>query len=336
MYTRIIAIVLALAFTVAGFLWTSDQAWQRHEMRRSLSEWAGVVERETLFNWDMSGPDQIVLNGVRDIDNLSFADGALSGDVTKRFGFVSLNMAGRIINTRRYYHLRARIHTSDDTELLLFHAEAGSDTEISSPPIPLVSGWQELNLDLNSLEWSLQHYGPDGKRLSSTPSRWGGATRTANMLRIHPARDAGIAFQIDWLRIDREPVPDARYSDIADAQGRYSPHPGDLLKTSQDWLLMMPTGVRTPEWRLWFRDHVRTRTPDAILFPQTPVVSDLSAAPEAARLYPPTISPEIRMRHRLMTASFVFLCAIWLVFGRGQPPRARAASELLIATSTLR
>lgn len=332
MYTKIIAIILALALTIAGFLWISVESWQHHEMQRSLSEWAGVAEDESLFNWDMSGLDQIVLNGARDIDGLSIVDGALSGEVAKPFGFVSLNMAGRIVNTRRYHRLRTRIQASRETQLFLFHQEAGNNSwDIGSEGIALHAGWQELDLDLDELGWSLYQYGPDGKRLSSTPSRWGGATRSAKMLRLHPGRFPGTGFRIDWIRIDRVPLPDARYNDIAAEGGSYTPHAADLLKTSQDWLLTMPAGLRTPEWQLWFRDHVRTRTPDAILFPRAPEISDLAGTPEPARLSPSAADPEARLRNRLMTAAFVFLCAIWLVIGRGQPPRARAAGDLLIA-----
>lgn len=332
MYTRIIAIVLALAFTVAGFLWMTVESWQRHEMQRSLSEWTGVVENESLFSWDMSGLDQIVLNGARDIDKLSIVDGALSGEVAKRFGFISLNMAGRIVNARRYHRLRARIQASQETELLLFHREAGSDSEIGSQPIHLGSGWQELDLDLNNLEWSLYQYGPDGKRLSSTPTRWGGASRTAGMLRIHPARVPGVGFRIDWIRIDREPLADAGVRDISDPDSAYSPHPADLLETSEDWLLTMPTGLRTPEWRLWFRDHVRNGMPDAILFPAAPEVADLVEAQAPARLFPTLTDPETRLRHRVMTAIYLLICIIWLVIGRDRLPRIRAAGDLAIAT----
>jgi hypothetical protein len=206
-------------------------------------------------------------------------DSRIVGKRGDQEAFLSLNLRGQPLDAEIFSRLRARIRVDRVARFAVYHRETISGPILSTEELMLEPGWQTVDLDLDSLPWTAEAV-EDGLVVGAPyPSRWGGASGTLAVLRVHPASARDVTFEVEWI----EMLPDPALAERAVI-------PLSLLDQGAPSapIVTLPWQGQTPEAILSLRDRLRVDHPSSsLLFSgqnQTPPLSPVSSRPLLAVL----------------------------------------------------
>ena len=346
-FRRAAAALLFLGGAVGLEYWASGAAVVRHEAARARSDLLRLARGDSPFRFEFDSPLDGFVGRRRGLEQVRVADGVLDAVSADDDPFFHLDLDRRPIDARLWSSFSARVRCDRDGLLQLHFESLGEDgVVVEGPVLPIeADGWREIRLDLAACEWQALRFGAGGAVTERTPTRWGGKSGVVTELRIDPVSEAGVAFALDWVRLEG-PGPltrpdlgapiERRPLDAPGPRSGFLVHPMSIaFATRPDTLrrlresperapIVELTGtLRTPERLLGAIDAVREAAPSAVVFPRRIGPEDL------ANLAPG--GPWDRGRSLALAAwGALLLVPAWVVSRRRVPERRRAAADLAL------
>ena len=356
-------VIVALVIPV-GLLYLALEEYDEQIHRRATADLTHAVRGETPFQWGFDPAGEIYpLRKHNDLDGLRFHEGLLRANSGDGNPFLYLELAGRLIDARRYHRLEMRLYSDQPSKAQLFFNLPDDKSIAVGPRIAVTKGWQEIALDLNNLRWRYMRYTGEGRDYSNPEKiRWGGEAQVVEKLRLDPLVKPEIDFAIDWIRLlPSRPMPGrkAAPSIIKAVMGEESltdveetlvvwkliPQANDRqwieewIGLHRDEFLVIEDGgwLRTPELANSLRREIQQLAPAAVYFPRPVSKDELKALIENAIQEPDKVPVKwMPLPEHLAVASvfamlgFAGFAAFVPAYRNRMSPRARAMGELAL------
>lgn len=276
---RYLTIFGSTAIAIVFFWWLADLALERHLLLQAARQ---MQQTQQGWRWEFEHLSDLVGQSATQLEELKLERGRLSGSRRNKPGFLSLNFRGRRLDARRFHLLQMKIHLSKPAAMGIYHRETLTGAVLSTKPIALNAGWQLLEIDLAQLDWQANTYQEQVLIAGPVTTQWGGNSGVASSIRIHPAIDVDVDFEIDWIRV--LPGKAMRQSLAPPLQLDQL----DLIALEVDQFglarpqYLMPDRLISIEKRLWFRDQLNQKNPAAVLLPAS-AAAQATLKPYASR-----------------------------------------------------
>ena len=152
-----------------------------------------------VIQWNFDSPQEITAK--YNMDQVTVADGRLSGDVTWN-PYVYLRLPAAEIDARKFTWLTIHMYSSDKADQLAIYYQSPDFPQSDHPKnhacmggkFPIVKGWATYRLDLTKNNWSMTQTGEESKQ-------WGGPSGRVSSLRIDPGNQANRWLAIDYVKL---------------------------------------------------------------------------------------------------------------------------------------
>jgi len=272
----VVVIIAGLVMMALGCLWLQDSFLER----RALFDTAMALRNTSPFVWELEQDGELMALERYGMENLRFEEGELRATAANNDPYFWLNLKGRVIDARVFTRLRVRLYSSAASTLQFHHTALGDgDRVYATLDIPVRTGWQTLEINLQDRQWELFPHSDN-----SVP-RWGGREQIVSGVRLDPVTTPATEFIVD--RVEFLPADDfPATAQVTVDRLRDSLTEIDVF--APDWneirarlpqirgapvLVVDVTSRRFPQLTLWLREQVQALAPQAIFFPR-PITFD--------------------------------------------------------------